>query len=72
MKKELIKEDERFLNTPELEDIIGVKRMTLYLWRKKGLPYYQGPSKISPPMYLLSEVKEWLKENNLKYGVNTK
>ena len=50
------------LTIKEIESIFKVHRQTVYLWRKKGMPYVKlGPKSIR---FNLDDVMEWMKENN--------
>ena len=41
---------------------LKVSRTTLYLWRKKGLPFKRIGTQIR---YDVHEVEEWIEENNM-------
>lgn len=56
-------DDEKYVTTTELCDIFRVTRTTILRWREEGMPYYGNGKALR---YLVSEVKEWLKEQTKK------
>lgn len=53
---------ERFVNTKELCETLQISRRTVEQSRKlHGLPYYKTGG--GTPRYLLTEVKDWMKNN---------
>lgn len=50
------------LTTKEMIEKLKVSRTTLYLWRKKGLPFKRIGTQIR---YDVHEVEEWIEENNM-------
>lgn len=51
------------LTTDQLEIILGVSHMTLFRWRKKGLPSVKKGNNIR---FKLAAVEKWLKQENIK------
>lgn len=54
------------LTSDQLESILGVSHMTIYRWRKEGLPFVKNGTKNSSVRFKLEEVEKWLEENEVK------
>ena len=54
------------LTSDQLESILGVSHMTIYRWRKDGLPFVKNGTKNSSVRFKLSEVEDWLEANDVK------
>lgn len=51
---------DRFVNSAQLRELLGVSDSTLRLWRKRGLPHVGGV--MTRPRYAVPRVLEWLNQ----------
>lgn len=51
------------LSGSQLQEIFGISHMTVYRWKKRGMPYEQDGGK---HVYYLKDVEDWMKANGVK------
>jgi len=57
--------EKRIVTTSDIQAIFGVQFSTVWVWRRKGMPFFHVPpkTKLPPVRFDLDKVLEWVKEN---------